>query len=200
MPSPYTIEQTAEASGLSIKFIRRLKAALPELFAKHTERGQSNAILFDEEILEILKRTKDLKNRGRTLQQIRDELAQVAERHKVKEELAKAEEGSNATSEEEVQATQFASPMRKVSDTVVVQSLHRENEMLRSQVTFLQDLIRKAEARFDRLLPEATGENSRKSGMKSQLMMWLVEAAVVTVFAAGFIFMIWLFAQRAFSL
>src|SRR3989338_834837 len=81
MPSPYTIEQTAEASGLSVKFIRRLKAALPEYFERHTERGQSNALLFDEDMIEVLKRTKDLKNRGRTLQQIRDELAEISKKH-----------------------------------------------------------------------------------------------------------------------
>lgn len=214
MPAPYTIEQTAEASGLSIKFIRRLKAALPEYFEKHTERGQSNALLFDEEMLEVLKRTRDLKNRGRTLQQIRDELAHIALHHQGGDALIveRTEEGMH----EEPSPVSLPHPMTEV----VRESLNRENELLRSQVTLLQDLIRRAEERFDRLLPAASVEETglrqgsplRLSGfegqvggqvrqsLKSQLLLWLVEAAVVTVFAAGFIFMIWLFAQRAFSL
>ena len=195
MPSPYTIEQTAEASGLSVKFIRRLKAALPEYFERHTERGQSNALLFDEEMLEVLKRTKDLKNRGRTLQQIRDELAHIA--------LHRQESAAATTknAEEGIHPEPSLSPQQPMVEGVR-ESLNRENELLRSQVTLLQDLLRKAEERFDRLLP-AAGEGSRtipKQNLKSQLLLWLVEAAVVTVFAAGFIFMIWLFAQRAFSL
>jgi len=187
MPSPYTIEQTAEASGLSIKFIRRLKTALPEFFEKHTERGQSNALLFDEEILEVLKRTKDLKNRGRTLQQIRDELA----------EISKSYHAEKAEGYEPVESTTVEQQSPGVGGEG--EYLKRENELLRSQVGFLQDLLRKAEERFDRLLPEAAGEG-KKPSLKSQLLMWLVEAAVVTIFAAGFIFMIWLFAQKAFTL
>ena len=192
MPSPYTIEQTAEASGLSVKFIRRLKAALPEYFERHTERGQSNALLFDEEMLEVLKRTKDLKNRGRTLQQIRDELAHVALHH----QTSTAPVMENA--KEGIPGESSPAPARQVTE-VVRDSLNRENELLRSQVTLLQDLLRKAEERFDRLLPAASG-GQVKQNLKSQLLLWLVEAAVVTVFAAGFIFMIWLFAQKAFQL
>ena len=195
MPSPYTIEQTAQASGLSVKFIRRLKTALPEYFERHTERGQSNALLFDEEMLEVLKRTKDLKNRGRTLQQIRDELAHVALHH----QTSTAPVMENA--KEGIPGESSPAPARQVTE-VVRDSLNRENELLRSQVTLLQDLLRKAEERFDRLLP-AAGEgmrNAPKQNLKSQLLLWLVEAAVVTVFAAGFIFMIWLFAQKAFQL
>ncbi|HLC76373.1 MAG TPA: MerR family transcriptional regulator [Candidatus Peribacterales bacterium] len=187
MPAPYTIEQTAEASGLSIKFIRRLKVALPEFFEKHTERGQSNSLLFDEEILEVLKRTKDLKNRGRTLQQIRDELAEI----------------SKSYHEEKTHGSDSVLPPPAPLGTEVQSGegeyLKRENDLLRSQVGLLQDLLRKAEERFDRLLPEASVEGKKQS-LKGQLLMWLVEAAVVTVFAAGFIFMIWLFAQKAFTL
>ena len=187
MPSPYTIEQTAEASGLSIKFIRRLKVALPEFFEKHTERGQSNALLFDEEILEVLKRTKDLKNRGRTLQQIRDELAEVSKSYH-------AEKADGHVHMESAPVEQQSKEMSGEGEY-----LKRENDLLRSQVGLLQDLLRKAEERFDRLLPEASGDGKKQS-LKSQLLMWLVEAAVVTIFAAGFIFMIWLFAQKAFTL
>lgn len=205
MPAPYTIEQTAENSGLSTKFIRRLKTALPDLFEKHTERGQSNSLLFDEEIVEVLKRIKDLKNKGRTLQQIRDELAQVATRHKVA--LNSSEAPSEKTDEQppdpqgsdDGTPSSFASPTKKRPDKYQNDSLRRENEMLRSQVDFLQEMVKRSEARFDRLLPEAA-PGAPKKGIRSHLMMWLVEAAVVTVFAAGFIFMIWLFAQRAFSL
>src|SRR3989344_7709675 len=181
MPAPYTIEQTAEASGLSIKFIRRLKTALPEFFEKHTERGQSNALLFDEEILEVLKRTKDLKNRGRTLQQIRDELAEISKSYH-------AEKAGDHEPAEPATVEQQGAEMSGEGEY-----LKRENELLRSQVGFLQDLLRKAEERFDRLLPEG-GSEVRKQSLKSQLLMWLVEAAVVTIFAAGFILMIWLFA------
>ena len=138
MPSPYTIEQTAEASGLSVKFIRRLKTALPEYFERHTERGQSNALLFDEEMLEVLKRTKDLKNRGRTLQQIRDDLAHVALHHQGS--TAPATESAKEGMPEESSPT----PTRQVTE-VVRDSLNRENELLRSQVTLLQDLLRKTE-------------------------------------------------------
>lgn len=192
MPAPYTIEQTAEVSGLSVKFIRRLKTALPEYFEKHTERGQSNALLFDEDMVEVLKRTKDLKNRGRTLQQIRDELSQIALHHR--ESTAPVLESTKEGMPEE------SSPSTSPQVTEVMRdSLNRENELLRSQVTLLQDLLRKAEERFDRLLPAASGDG-KKQNLKSQLLLWLVEAAVVTVFAAGFIFMIWLFAQRAFQL
>jgi DNA-binding transcriptional MerR regulator len=204
MPSPYTIEQTAEASGLSVKFIRRLKNALPEFFEKHTERGQSNALLFDEEILEVLKRTKDLKNRGRTLQQIRDELAMVAAKRTLEiERPPAATTGGTSVSgvqtEEEMAHHQPARPAAASSSSDgIKQSLTRENELLRSQLDLLQMLLRKAEERFDRLLPEATQE--KKQSLKSQLLMWIVEAVVVTVFAAGFIFMIWLFAQKAFTL
>lgn len=187
MPSPYTIEQTAEASGLSIKFIRRLKTALPEYFEKHTERGQSNSLLFDEEILEVLKRTKDLKNRGRTLQQIRDELAEISKSYH-------AEIGQGSVTPDPSPVTPEAH-----SGNGEGEYLKRENDLLRSQVGLLQDLLRKAEERFDRLLPEASNDGKKQS-LKGQLLMWLVEAAVVTVFAAGFIFMIWLFAQRAFTL
>ncbi len=191
MPSPYTIEQTADASGLSIKFIRRLKSALPELFEKHTERGQSNALLFDEEIIEVLKRTRDLKNRGRTLQQIRDELSEVAAKYTNVEQEKKSEFEPLAPS-----TPNEGAPEESV---IVTSSLERENELLRSQVSLLQELLKKAEDRFDRLLPAASTDGKRQN-LKSQLLMWLVEAAVVTVFAAGFIFMIWLFAQRAFTL
>jgi len=62
-------------------------------------------------------------------------------------------------------------------------------------VTLLQTLLQKAEERFDRLLPEGKTQNT-----KSQLLMWLVEAVVVTAFASGFIFLIWFFAQKAFRL
>lgn len=199
MPAPYTIEQTAKASGLSSKFIRRLKTALPELFEKHTERGQSNSLLFDEEIVEVLKRTKALKNKGRTLQQIRDELATVA-RHS--RDVPRGSEGSPQPSLQDSNdglSSPFASPIKKPADEYQSEAIKRENEMLRSQVSFLQEMVKRSEARFDRLLPEATASTPKK-GLRSHLMMWLVEAAVVTVFAAGFIFMIWLFAQRAFSL
>lgn len=184
MPAPYTIEQTAEASGLSVKFIRRMKSALPELFSKHTERGQSNALLFDEEIIEVLKRTKQMKNRGRTLQQIRDELAALA--------------GKEGESEEPKQ--EAISKEEKISDDPLKQALDRENLLLRSQVNLLQTLLKKSEERFDRLLPAATEKESPKAGFKTQMVMWLVEAVVVTAFAAGFIFLIWLFAQKAFTL
>lgn len=195
MPAPYTIEQTAKASGLSSKFIRRLKTALPELFEKHTERGQSNSLLFDEEIVEVLKRTKALKNKGRTLQQIRDELAHVAAKH-----VSNDSTDSDAKPDsKEGSSSPFASAIKKPSEVYQSESLKRENEMLRTQVDFLQEMVKRSEARFDRLLPEATA-SAPKKGLRSHLMMWLVEAAVVTVFAAGFIFMIWLFAQRAFSL
>ncbi|HLD08255.1 MAG TPA: MerR family transcriptional regulator [Candidatus Peribacterales bacterium] len=187
MPAPYTIEQTAEASGLSVKFIRRLKSALPEYFERHTERGQSNALLFDEDMIEVLKRTKDLKNRGRTLQQIRDELAEISKKHQT----------DDAGEQRDVKAAEAKSEIAAGSGAG--EYLVRENDLLRSQVNFLQDLLRKAEERFDRLLPEG-GSEVRKQSLKSQLLMWLVEAAVVTIFAAGFIFMIWLFAQRAFTL
>lgn len=214
MPSPYTIEQTADMSGLSIKFIRRLKAALPELFEKNTERGQSNALLFNEELVEVLKRTRELQNRGRTLQQIRDELASVAGRPSdaqtpqqfsdtvvrqssdvQKEDIQLSEHGKQGS------VAQEETPPSK-TDPLTPSSLRRENELLRTQVTFLQELIRRSEARFDRLLPSpiAANEPMKKQGLKTQLLLWLVEAAVVTVFAAGFIFMIWLFAQKAFTL
>lgn len=203
MPAPYTIEQTAEASGLSVKFIRRLKTALPEYFERHTERGQSNALLFDEDMVEVLKRTKDLKNRGRTLQQIRDELAHVASTfHPESEEVFAPKTQEEATTEHPKDAVSAGHAPSQSEVVGIRDSLNRENELLRSQVTLLQDLLRKAEERFDRLLP-AAGQGSgglQKQTLKSQLLLWLVEAAVVTVFAAGFIFMIWLFAQRAFRL
>jgi len=186
MPSPYTIEQTASASGLSVKFIRRMKEALPGLFEKHTERGPSNALLFDEGMIEILKRTRDLRSRGRTLQQIRDDLSALAE-SSVEEAAAdvspaKVEEGSRTEQRVEV-------------SIALKEAIERENTLLRSQVTLLQTLLQKAEERFDRLLPEGKTQNT-----KSQLLMWLVEAVVVTAFASGFIFLIWFFAQKAFRL
>ena len=188
MPSPYTIEQTADMSGLSVKFIRRMKEAMPQLFEKHTERGQSNALLFDEEIVEVLKRTASLKNRGRTLRQIRDELSARATEQKEKErseEVAISPDKAGETSEKA---------------GIIEKSLERENTLLRSQLSLLQTLLQKADERFDRLLPQATESKEKKPSMKSQMLMWLVEAVVVTSFAAGFIFLIWLFAQRAFSL
>lgn len=180
MPAPYTIEQTAEVSGLSVKFIRRMKEALPGLFEKHTERGPSNALLFDEQMVEILKRTRDLRSRGRTLQQIRDELAALPRKNT-----------------EETPPTELPPELvQEVSSTsdVVRGALERENTLLRSQVSLLQTLLQKAEERFDRLLPEAKPQTA-----KSQLLLWLVEAVVVTAFASGFIFLIWFFAQKAFS-
>ena len=186
MPAPYTIEQTADMSGLSVKFIRRMKEAMPPLFEKHTERGQSNALLFDEEIIEVLKRTASLKNRGRTLRQIRDELSAVANQVKEKEEPK-----SENTPDKAIETPE--------KPGVVQKALERENTMLLSQVTLLQTLLQKAEERFDRLLPQATERKDMRPSMKSQLLLWLVEAVVVTSFAAGFIFLIWLFAQRAFS-
>ena len=193
MPAPYTIEQTAEVSGLSVKYIRRLKSALPRLFEKHSNRGKSNAILFDESIVEILKRTKDLRDRGRTLQQIRDELADVAQHNaEKKEKTKKTETGSDSKGDVVLEVGE--------GGKVVTKSLERENTLLRSQVDLLQMLLRKAEDRFDRLLPEGKIGETKKDSFKSQMILWLVEAVVVTAFAAGFIFMIWLFAQKAFEL
>src|SRR3989338_10395712 len=123
MPSPYTIEQTASASGLSVKFIRRMKEALPGLFEKHTERGPSNALLFDEGMIEILKRTRDLRSRGRTLQQIRDELAALPRKNT-----------------EETPPTELPPELvQEVSSTsdVVRGALEREKTLLRSQVSLL---------------------------------------------------------------
>jgi len=81
--------------------------------------------------------------------------------------------------------------------------LERENTLLRSQVDLLQNLLRKAEERFDRLLPAATATpppppQAKRESLKAQLLLWLVEAVVVTAFASGFIFLIWFFAQKAF--
>lgn len=181
MPAPYTIEQVASASGLSVKFVRRMKEALPQLFEKHTERGGANALLFDEAILEILKRTKELKNRGRTLQQIRDELSQFAK----------------------FPASSASAALPVLPDPFKAM-LERENTLLRSQVDLLQNLLRKAEERFDRLLPAATAPppppSPKQETLKSQLLLWLVEAVVVTAFASGFIFLIWFFAQKAFRI
>ena len=189
MPSPYTIDQAASASGLSVKFIRRMKEALPVLFEKHTERGAANALLFDETILEVLKQTRELRSRGRTLQQIRDELASLPGKTGETEEGRGETEGSNDSLGETTKA-----------------SLERENVLLRSQVTLLQTLLQKAEDRFDRLLPartksteETTPVMEKGPNMKSQLLLWLVEAVVVTAFASGFIFLIWFFAQKAFQ-
>ena len=194
MPAPYTIEQTSDLSGLSVKYIRRLKSALPRLFEKHSNRGKSNAILFDESIIEILKRTKALKDRGRTLQQIRDEMMEVAKHNK-----EKAEKGERAGKAERLSGSGDVIEVGE-GNKVVTKSLNRENELLRSQVDLLQMLLRKAEERFDRLLPEGKIGEPKKESVKSQMIMWLVEAVVVTAFAAGFIFMIWLFAQKAFEL
>ena len=197
-------------SGLSIKYIRRLKSAMPKLFDQHTDRGQNNAILFDEEIIEVMKRMREMKNRGKTLAQIRNEIVQVAKREQDK----KVQEESKANLENEaVENTETSvSTNENIPRVPVTKMLQRENDMLKSQVELLKHLLKKAEERFDRLLPEAgkgssklgqtdtNQEKTKKMGFKSQMFMWLVEAVVVTAFATGFIFMIWLFAQRAFSL
>jgi DNA-binding transcriptional MerR regulator len=149
------------------------------------ERGAANALLFDETILEVLKQTRELRSRGRTLQQIRDELASLSG----KTEKTEQSRGSAETT--------FGETTKA--------SLERENTLLRSQVTLLQTLLQKAEERFDRLLPartksteETTPVMEKGPNMKSQLLLWLVEAVVVTSFASGFIFLIWFFAQKAF--
>ena len=162
-----------------------MKEALPGLFEKHTERGPSNALLFDEGMIEILKRTRDLRSRGRTLQQIRDDLSALAE--------SSAEEPAADVSPAKVEE---GSRTERVEVSIALkEAIERENTLLRSQVTLLQTLLQKAEERFDRLLPEGKTQNT-----KSQLLMWLVEAVVVTAFASGFIFLIWFFAQKAFRL
>ena len=194
MPAPYTIEETSQASGLSVKFIRRMKDALPQLFEKHTERGSANALLFDEGIIEILKRTQDLRNRGRTLRQIRDELSA----------LAKGALKKQPNIEQTRQTDSAASPNLRPRDsnTDLASILERENTLLRSQINLLQGLLQRAEERFDRLLPagKPLGNTPETQSLKSQLLLWLVEAVVVTAFASGFIFLIWFFAQKAFRL
>jgi DNA-binding transcriptional MerR regulator len=163
-----------------------MKEALPSLFEKHTERGPSNALLFDEGMIEILKRTRDLRSRGRTLQQIREELAALPR---------EAEEGSVQEGKEGKTTEPLVIEKMDIQSDGLRAALERENTLLRSQVTLLQTLLQKAEERFDRLLPEGKTQNA-----KSQLLMWLVEAVVVTAFATGFIFLIWFFAQKAFRL
>lgn len=166
---------------------------MPHLFEKHSNRGKSNAILFDESIVEILSRTKNLRDKGRTLQQIRNELTEVAQHN--------AEKAVNAD-KADVSSSQKNDVVLEVGEDgkFVAKSLERENTLLRSQVDLLQMLLRKAEDRFDRLLPEGKLGEGKKDSLKTQIILWLVEAVVVTVFAAGFIFMIWLFAQKAFNL
>ena len=185
MSSPYTIQQSSEMSGLSVKFIRRLKDAMPSLFASHTERGQANALLFDEEIIQVLKRIQSLKHRGRTLKQIRDEIAGYVKKKQSEE---------SGGGEPMTISSQTSEPRDPLTG-----ALKRENDLLRSQVSLLQELVRRAEERFDRLLPE--GKISEKQSRPAfQLFLWLVEAVVVTVFASGFIFLVWFFAQKAFAL
>lgn len=223
MPAPYTIEQVADASGLSTKFVRRLRGALPRLFEKHTERGGANALLFDEAILEILKRTRELKNRGRSLKQMREELSALVG----KEKNATRQDPHvipNSTSPEFLEersayrGTRVWAAQHDIGgyaergDDPMKAALERENALLRSQVDLLQNLLRKAEERFDRLLPMTTasasdmqagttqGPSSKKENLKAQLLLWLVEAVVVTTFATGFIFLIWFFAQKAFKI
>ena len=199
MPAPYTIEETSHASGLSVKFIRRMKDALPQLFEKHTERGPANALLFDEGMVEILKQTRNLRNRGRTLRQIRDELSALAR--------GVTEKQANVGQTGETPGTATAQ-VEEQSDSLVrgrtdfASLLERENTLLRSQVNLLQGLLQRAEERFDRLLPagKPPGMIPEQPGLKSQLLLWLVEAVVVTAFASGFIFLIWFFAQKAFRL
>jgi DNA-binding transcriptional MerR regulator len=204
MPSPYTIDEASAASGLSVKFIRRMKEALPVLFEKHTERGAANALLFDETILEVLKQTRELRSRGRTLQQIRDELASLSGKSDAKEK-SRGEGESNASTGLSTGSEGKEGRNDSLGETTKA-SLERENVLLRSQVTLLQTLLQKAEERFDRLLPartksteETTPMMEKGPNMKSQLLLWLVEAVVVTAFASGFIFLIWFFAQKAFS-
>lgn len=198
MPAPYTIKQVSSASGLSVKFVRRMKEALPQLFEKHTERGSVNALLFDESILEVLKRTKELKNRGRTLKQIREELSALAGEGGMEGKVG-------------IEGVEDAVPFFSFEKHDPMKTmLERENVLLRSQVELLQGLLHKAEERFDRLLPTMTATSSaagttlqavpKRETLKSQLLLWLVEAVVVTAFASGFIFLIWFFAQKAFKL
>lgn len=200
-------------SGLSIKYIRRLKSSMPKLFDRHTDRGQNNAILFDEEIIETMKRMREMKNRGKTLAQIRNEILQVAKREQEKrsQEEPKANLENENTESSEISETSTVQGIN-IPKVPVTKMLQRENDMLKSQVELLKHLLKKAEERFDRLLPEpgktssklgqtdTNQEKTKKMGFKTQMFMWLVEAVVVTAFATGFIFMIWLFAQRAFSL
>ena len=194
MPAPYTIEETSQASGLSVKFIRRMKDALPQLFEKHTERGSANALLFDEGMIEILKQTRDLRNRGRTLRQIRDELSTLAK--------GVTEKQTNLGKTSQTDPISSPTPTQTPSHSDFASLLERENTLLRSQVHLLQNLLQKAEERFDRLLPagKPLGNTPESQSLKSQLLLWLVEAVVVTAFASGFIFLIWFFAQKAFRL
>jgi DNA-binding transcriptional MerR regulator len=194
MPSPYTIQESAQLTGLSVKFIRRLKDSLPLLFEKHTERGNANALLFDEEIIEVLRRVNDLKNRGKTLNQIRREMSQYVadKREEMEENIASITEAGIADDGDE-----FMNELLPPSQTMEVRhALERENSLLRSQVDLLQTLVRNAEQRFDRLLPEAT---ERKSGWKTLVFNWVTEAAVVTALASAFIALFWYAAQNLFS-
>lgn len=149
MPAPYTIKETAQMSGLTVKFIRRLKEQLPSLFQEHTDRGNANALLFSETIVEILKQVALERNKGRTLRQIVRDLSPTPHQRESTAGMslgAPVGEGGSPTSRESL-ASHLA-------------SLARENAFLKEQLTFFQKLLETSERRFERLLPAHAGDLS----------------------------------------
>jgi DNA-binding transcriptional MerR regulator len=203
MPAPYSIEETAAASGLSVKFIRRMRQTLPELFERYSERGAANALYFSEELLEVLKRTRQLRDRGRTLQQIRDEFGTIKEEEK-QQQQGRGDTGREDMGERErervKESTIPADPLQQV--------LERENELLRSQVTLLQHLLERADERFDRLLPAAQTSpplppQQREGGRgdwRNAMLRGVAETAIVTLIASGSIFLLWFLMKKLLAL
>lgn len=123
-----TVAQASEALGLSARQLRRRLEVTRPLLASYIRRGDKNRLLLDGSAIELLRAIEDRRAHGYTVEQAMAAVADSIKGNKADEQ------GPNNG--------------KRTGNVDLVEYLKRENEHLRSEVTWLR-------ARVDQLTPLA---------------------------------------------
>jgi hypothetical protein len=209
MSPPYSIKEAASISGLSTKYIQRLRRVMPKLFETSSVRGKANKMLLTEEIVQVLKGVSVLKGKGKSLNEIAQSMMggrghvfdlskSVQTRGKLLSKLSKLGQNSSelvqgfVPSDSDIFSldNDGSQPVQTVVQTVQTEQgdpkmerqLRQELLFLQNEVQFLRETLRRTEERFDRLLPAAKDWGSQPQKQKN-LKQILVEAVITALIA-----------------
>ena len=140
-----SINDLAEATGLTVKYIHKCNAQLLPLYEKHTERGEHNSWLFEDGVLiQIYSRVKRLKDEGLSIGRIKRTLEKEMDYVKEEENNGKQEGKEDESPLDHPLVRKFAelSDQRVADNKETYEkliSLTEENALLRNELKLLPE-------------------------------------------------------------
>ncbi|MBS3765140.1 hypothetical protein KGY71_01335 [Candidatus Bipolaricaulota bacterium] len=168
----HSIKELADILGYSVYQLRDRLDQLRPWFDQYIQRGEKNKILIDGSGLEVLRRFKDMEDRGVSLKEIPEKIQTELNKDKVKQKdgsSGKNTQVSQNTNQTDLDRDQNTEKGKRIEE------LQEQVEYLRKQIEKKDKIIQEKDEQLHRYLPEPEEEKKKEDEFKELGLLQVIK-------------------------